>query len=186
MKQDLLQRRLSPGGAETEGQKGAYRCGPTGIQQRTGRASRTNDRGHSAVADLLAAANLIPGVHEAPNEARPEADKDRARSHFHEAMASIPHGDRVAHGEAMERAPRLVDVESNPDHYLELAEFDPWKAAARVAAYWKARVEIFGGRAFLPMTISGEGAMLREDIELLQSGFLMVLPNDKQGHPVVS
>jgi hypothetical protein len=152
-------------------------------QADTSSAAQSSDRGHSAAAALTTATN-DHNPHE--NGARADADRDRSRAHFNEAMASIPRDERAAYMEAMERDPRLVEIESNPDHYLDHAECDPWKAAARMAAYWNARVEFFGDRAFLPLTISGEGAMSQEDVELLQSGFLMVLSNDCQGRPVVS
>jgi hypothetical protein len=126
-----------------------------------------------------------PGVDGLSIGARSTVERGRARAHFNEAMASIPRDDRVEFGEAMARAPRLVEIESNPDHYLDHADFDPWKAAAGVAAYWKARVEFFGDRAFLPLTISGDGAMSPDDVELLQSGVFMVLPCDRQGRHAV-
>jgi hypothetical protein len=151
---------------------------------------RASDRDRTAAADTDASVNEKTGSPCADgassNGASSAADGGRARIHFNEAMESLPHGDRAAYGEAMERAPRLVEMESNPDHYLDHAELDPWKAAGRVAAYWDARVELFGNRAFLPLTISGEGAMSQEDVDLLESGFFMVLPNESQGRPVVS
>jgi hypothetical protein len=150
---------------------------------------RASDCGRKTAATYVDASPNVdtdrPAVDGTPNGARSTADRDRARAHFNEAMASIPHDDRAEYGEAMERAPRLVEIESNPDHYLDHADFDPWKAAAGVAAYWKARVEFFGDRAFFPLTISGDGAMSPDDVELLQSGVFMVLPCDRQGRHAV-
>jgi hypothetical protein len=112
-------------------------------------------------------------------------DRESARAQFHEAMASIHDEDKSAYVEAARRAPDLVEAESNPDLYLEYDSYDPWKAALRVANYWKTRVEIFGDRAFLPLKITGDGAMSSEDIKVLRTGFFMVLPNEKQGRTVV-
>jgi hypothetical protein len=112
-------------------------------------------------------------------------DRESARAQFHEAMASIPDEDKSAYKEAARRAPNLVETESNPDLYLEYDSYDPWKAALRVANYWKTRGEIFGDRAFLPLKITGDGAMSSEDIKVLRTGFFMVLPNEKQGRTVV-
>ena len=112
-------------------------------------------------------------------------DRESARAQFLEAMASIPDEDKAAYVEAVRQTPNLVEAESNPDLYLEYDSYDPWKAALRVANYWKTRVEIFGDRAFLPLTITGDGAMSSEDIKVLRTGFFMVLPNDKQGRTVV-
>jgi hypothetical protein len=155
-------------------------------------ATQASNCGQSASADV---ASLSPKASGGPaavpgllNGARSEADsrRERTRAHFNEAMASLPPNDRASYTKAMERAPRLVEIESNPDHYLDHAGLDPWKAAARVAAYWETRVEFFGDRAFLPLTVSGDGAMSHDDVELLRSGFYMVLPKDRQGRPVVS
>jgi hypothetical protein len=112
-------------------------------------------------------------------------DRDGARAQFHEAMGGIADDDKAAYAEAARRAPNLVEAESNPDRYLEYDKYDPWKAARRVANYWKTRVEIFGDRAFLPLTLTGDGTMSAEDVKLLRTGFFMVLPNDKQGRAVV-
>jgi hypothetical protein len=112
-------------------------------------------------------------------------DRDSARAQFQEAMASVPDEDTAAYMEAVRRVPSLVARESNPDLYLEYDSYDPWKAALRVANYWKTRAEIFGDRAFLPLTLTGDGAMSSEDVKILRTGFFMVLPNDKQGRTVV-
>lgn len=112
-------------------------------------------------------------------------DRESARAQFHEAMASISDEDKAAYAKAVRQAPNLVEAESNPDLYLEYDSYDPWKAALRVANYWKTRVEIFGDRAFLPLTITGDGAMSSEDVKVLRTGFFMVLPNEKQGRTVV-
>jgi hypothetical protein len=101
-------------------------------------------------------------------------------------MASIPHEDKGAYLEALSRVPHLVELESNPDQYLDFLGYDPWKAALRVVEYWKTRVDLFGERAFLPMEISGEGALSPEDIRVLETGSFMVLPNNKYGQAVVS
>jgi hypothetical protein len=103
-------------------------------------------------------------------------DRESARAQFHEAMASIPVEDKAAYVEAARRAPNLVEAESNPDLYLEYDSYDPWKAALRVSNYWKTRAEIFGDRAFLPLTITGDGAMSSEDIKVLRTGFSWSYP----------
>jgi len=64
--------------------------------------------------------------------------------------------------------------------------FNSWAAAQRLAAYWKFRFEVFGHRALLPMDLSGKGAIPPEDVRLLmQSGVLMMLPNDSSGRSVL-
>jgi hypothetical protein len=49
--------------------------------------------------------------------------------------------------------------------------------------YWKTRRKLFGeDRAFLPLTLSGA---LREDLEIIESGILAILPNDAKGRGVL-
>ena len=109
-----------------------------------------------------------------------------ARTQFDEAMAALPRETKAAYLEAKRVAPRLVEKESNPDAYLEYDHYDPWRAALRVATYWTFRTEIFGGeRAYRPMTLAGSGAMSPDDVKVFQTGFLMVLPNDRHGRAVV-
>ena len=44
---------------------------------------------------------------------------------------------------------------------------------------------MFGHRAFLPIDLSGRGAVPPEDVRLLQSGVLMILPKDLFGKSVL-
>jgi hypothetical protein len=109
-----------------------------------------------------------------------------ARAQFDEAMAGLPRETKESYVEALRRNPDLVETESNPDLYLAYDQHDPWKAALRVAAYWKSRAEIFGdGRAYRPLTLTGHGALSPEDVKLFRTGFLMILPNDRHGRAVV-
>jgi hypothetical protein len=55
-------------------------------------------------------------------------------------------------------------------------------AARRVAHYWKCRRDIFGDRAFLPMTLAGAMA---EDLETLEKGLVSVPPPDQHGRGVI-
>lgn len=51
--------------------------------------------------------------------------------------------------------------------------------------YWAKRKQIFRERAFLPMTMTGDGAMNHEDIIFLRTGYFCFLPPDSQGRPVI-
>jgi hypothetical protein len=59
-------------------------------------------------------------------------------------------------------------------------------AATRLANYWKMRKEIFQpSRAFLPINLTGHGAMTEEDVRVLQTGYFISLPLDQQGRSVL-
>ena len=63
--------------------------------------------------------------------------------------------------------------------------FNSWAAAKRLATYWRYRFEVFGHRAFLPIDLSGRGAVPAEDVRTMQSGTIMMLPNDLSGKSVL-
>lgn len=109
----------------------------------------------------------------------------KARQQFHDLMDRIAPADKVAYAMALERCPHLIKLESNPDYYLESARGDAYAACRRVLGYWSLRLEWFGEeRAFLPMNLSGTGALTPADIDVLHTGFMMLLPEDNMGRAV--
>lgn len=90
-----------------------------------------------------------------------------------------------AYLEAKERCPELILSESNPLWYLQLYDDSPSQAAAALALYWTKRKEIFRDRFLKRMDITSDGAMSSEDIAVLRSGVVVVLPNDAEGRPVL-
>ena len=56
--------------------------------------------------------------------------------------------------------------------FLRRENFDPAKAALRIAKYWKHRHEIFQERWLLPMVQTGHGAMTLKDIAVVRTGYL--------------
>jgi len=100
---------------------------------------------------------------------------------FQQALLEIADKEKKELLHAMEVAPHLVAMESNPMTYMR--RLSPMVAAYRIAQYWKHRRRLFGdARAFLPMTL--DGAM--EDIfSCLEKGFLNVLPKDPSGRAVI-
>ena len=110
----------------------------------------------------------------------------RARAQLKGALNLIPQEEKTAYSEALQRAPHLVQLESNFDRYLRFDNFDPWAAARRIVDYWQARVEVFGEeRAFRPLVLSGEGALTPDDVAVLETGNFMVLAPDMKGRPVL-
>lgn len=70
--------------------------------------------------------------------------------------------------------------------FLSVESYDFNRAAKRLAAYWRLRYDCFASKAFESMNQTGEAALIRSDLILLQTGFLMLLPNDKYGRSVLS
>jgi hypothetical protein len=68
---------------------------------------------------------------------------------------------------------------------LKFLSFDPWAAARRIVDYWSVRVELFGTRAFLPLLLTGEGALSEEDLQVLRTGSYMLLPCTANHVPVL-
>jgi hypothetical protein len=76
-----------------------------------------------------------------------------------QAIRLIPMEQKQAYLEAMEKAPHLVVTETDPTQFVRVCEYNIRAAAQRLCVYWKERKEIFGDeRAFLPLTITGNGA----------------------------
>ena len=87
--------------------------------------------------------------------------------------------------EALERVPQLVELESHPLTFLKAEGYYGWGAAERCVNYWELRRWLFGDRAFLPISSTGHGALVEDDIHLLKSGFCCLLEDDEQGRGVV-
>ena len=101
-----------------------------------------------------------------------------------EYMAKLDPRETAAFVEAQKVAPELIMKESNPRRFLSLEQNRRMRAVRRLARYWAERKLIFGKRAFLPLDQTGEGALSKDDIVVLNSGFLSVLRNDEQNVPV--
>jgi hypothetical protein len=100
-----------------------------------------------------------------------------------EALNEIPAAAKQAYLEATERAPLLVERESDPISFVRCEKYGAWAAARRLVAYWEVRKKCFGpDRAFLPMTQSGAMA---EDMEYSEKALATMLPDDDHGRPVI-
>jgi hypothetical protein len=99
------------------------------------------------------------------------------------ALEQIPEQEKEAYLEALERAPLLVETESDLAAFLRWENYDAWAAARSVVTYWDTRRKVFGNeRAFLPMTLSGAMAL---DMESMEQALLMKLPDDEHGRRVL-
>jgi hypothetical protein len=99
-----------------------------------------------------------------------------------QALQEIPVEEKDAYLEAMERVPQLVDLESPPHLFLKAEHYEPWAAAERLVNYWELRRWLFGDRAWLPVTSTGNGTLCEEDVELLKTGFCTLLDEDDASH----
>jgi hypothetical protein len=166
-------------GDATEHHRGAPRAGVNVTTTEAAAAAATSATSTTTV-------SALKGKRDAVGDIGSGKGGGAARAQFDEAMAGLPSETTEAYVEALRRAPDLVETESNPDLYMAYDQHDPWKAALRVAAYWKSRAEIFGGdRAYRPLTLTGRDALSPEDVKLFHTGFLMILPNDRHGRAVV-
>jgi hypothetical protein len=109
--------------------------------------------------------------------------RQRGLVQLEEALQCI--SDKREYLRAFELAPELVRTESDPLRFLRCENYDAWAAALRLTKYWKMRCKIFGDRAFLPMTQTGEGALTNQDVERLREGAMRLMDPDKMGRAVI-
>ena len=84
------------------------------------------------------------------------------------AIPTLEASVRLSYQQAVDVFPALVADETPPAIFLQTEDFDPIKAATRLALYWKYRQQVFGERWLLPMNQTGAGALSAEDVEVLR------------------
>jgi hypothetical protein len=102
-----------------------------------------------------------------------------------QAVEEIPAAKKAAYVKAQERCPQLLKTESDPLKFLRYDKDNYWKAAVRLVLYWEEREGLFGEKAFLPMTQTGNGALSVEDVMALHTGNYALLPKASSGEEVV-
>ena len=107
-----------------------------------------------------------------------------ARQRLEEAISMISPNKRTHYDQAMKQCSHLVQQESNPERFLRACRYDPWASAQRLCIYWEKRHEIFGERAFLPMDLTGNGALPKDTVEAMKCGGTTILPADSNNRPV--
>ena len=91
-----------------------------------------------------------------------------------------------AYCEAFERDAELVQTETDPLQFVRYCDYNLYKGAKRLCLYWTERLKLFGpDRAFLPLTLTGTGALTDEDVRNLYGGYPSLLPNTKSGHKCI-
>jgi len=125
---------------------------------------------------------------------RDKADTDelqrlqaKARQHVEDAIQnSVPFEEKKAYLQAKQVAAQLVAQETDAMQFVRYCQYNTWQAAKRLCEYWKERLDIFGpDRAFLPLTLTGSGALRDNDLLTLQAGYPCILPPSSTGRLVV-
>jgi hypothetical protein len=95
----------------------------------------------------------------------------------YQSLAALDRAERREYDEAIAQAPlNLVRQEAPVEDFLWTENYHTDRAALRLARYWKARKHVFGAdRWLLPLVQTGHGALGTEEIELLRSGYFVVV-----------
>lgn len=121
--------------------------------------------------------NISSHVGETINKSPTTLPDSVVLEHLNEAIQLLPQNEKEAYLEALNQAPYLIQKESNPLKFLRHENFNLWATSQRLVSYWKMRKEIFGPEAFLkPMHQTGSGALSAIDIEILDTGYIRLLP----------
>ena len=101
------------------------------------------------------------------------------------AVSRIPDHEKQEYLRAVDVCLDLVRIESVSLRFLIRTNFEVDAAARRLVLYWHYRSRLFGDRAYLPLTMSGDGALTADDVDMLRTGSVMLLPSDNTGRPIV-
>jgi hypothetical protein len=136
----------------------------------------THEEKEAAKRDVYGEAQLHPGT-AASSDAHERTHEEVANilQEFHRYLGALEPEEKGAFLEAVERVPDLVDLESPPQDFLIAENYNTWAAAERAVNYWELRAWLFGERAWLPMTSTGNGCLNEEDCALLETGFCSIL-----------
>ena len=111
----------------------------------------------------------------------------RVRRHVDSVIRCMPdERETKAYCEAVERDADLVQTETDPLQFVRYCGYNLYKGAKRLCLYWTERLKLFGpDRAFLPLTLTGTGALTKEDVRNLYGGYPSLLPDTKSGHKCI-
>ena len=113
--------------------------------------------------------------------------RSQARKRVEDAIMAQPDHAKRYYLEAKEKAPKVVEEESDHLRFLKTCNYDIWKAADRVLLYWSERRDIFGPEKFyLPLNSSGNGALGEDEIQQIKVGYPAMLPaSSKDNRPIM-
>ena len=101
------------------------------------------------------------------------------RQFMHKAIEQVPASEKLNFLEATQNAPdEIKENECNADLFLITEELNCWLAAKRLARYWGLRAETFETDLYKKLDLTGDGALRRMDLALIETGFAQLLPYD--------
>ena len=122
------------------------------------------------------------GYHDESNQCcDQDARAAKALEELDESLANMKPKKTRAWLEAQRNCPGLTNDDAKL-LFLQSEEFDVPRAAKKLADYWTKRVELFGDKAFLPMTLDGA---LRDDWDALKLGIWRLAGYDASGRTIV-
>jgi hypothetical protein len=92
-----------------------------------------------------------------------------------EELAEIEVHEKENYLKALEVAPGLVLTESDSTRFLRYMSFNVAAAARMLVLYRKRRREVCGDRAFLLLTLTGNGALSTNAIESIKTGNVLAV-----------
>jgi len=100
-----------------------------------------------------------------------------------EEIAKLPEEKKEGIRQAEERYPELAKSDEHKLMFLRCEQFNVDLAAKRYAKYWNMRIDLFGDKAFEPLTLD---KALKDDDVALSTGFAQLLPKkDKTGRSML-
>lgn len=112
--------------------------------------------------------------------------RERVRSHVYAVVQCLPRHQTQAYMEAVEKDNALVLAESDPLQFVRYCGYDVLAGTKRLCRYWSERRALFGSdKAFLPLVLTGTGALNQQDLLMLRAGFPALLPNATTGHKCI-
>lgn len=121
-----------------------------------------------------------------PSAGKPMDTNGQLLAEFDNAIHALPRSKSDLYMKAKRAVSQQVWTnEANPERFLKVEFSEVNRAASRVTQYWQLRNQIFGSKSFQPIDQTGEGALGRRELMVLQTGFVSMLPNDKEGRSVL-
>ena len=98
----------------------------------------------------------------------------------------MPMDRKSAYMQALARSPDLVSTETDSLQFVRYSNYSVPDGAERLVLYWEERRKLFGDeRAFLPLTLTGMGALTSDDAWSLKAGYPALLPTSTSGLQVM-
>ncbi|KAL7579485.1 hypothetical protein ACA910_007865 [Epithemia clementina (nom. ined.)] len=112
--------------------------------------------------------------------------RTRVRGHVESIIHAMPRDQTKAYLEARTRAPDITQTESDSLQFVRFCNYDAEAGARRLCYYWTQRRRLFGEiRSFLPLVLTGTGALSSDDLVNLDAGFPSLLPETSTGEKCI-